>query len=54
MPCSKSSDVVPDAMLVDIEMPRMDGFELTQSYRADENPPHSDHHDYLAHGGKTS
>ncbi len=28
-------DIVPDAMLVDIEMPRMDGFDLTRHVRAD-------------------
>ncbi len=28
-------DLVPAAMLVDIEMPRMDGFELTRNVRAD-------------------
>ncbi len=28
-------DVVPDVMLVDIEMPRMDGFDLTRNVRAD-------------------
>ncbi|MDP2793630.1 MAG: Hpt domain-containing protein [Sulfurisoma sp.] len=29
------SEVVPDVMLVDIEMPRMDGFDLTRNVRAD-------------------
>jgi chemosensory pili system protein ChpA (sensor histidine kinase/response regulator) len=29
-------DVVPDLMLVDIEMPRLDGFDLTRNIRADE------------------
>jgi chemosensory pili system protein ChpA (sensor histidine kinase/response regulator) len=28
-------DAVPDVMLVDIEMPRMDGFDLTRNVRAD-------------------
>ena len=31
----KLSEGVPDAMLVDIEMPRMDGFELTERVRDD-------------------
>ncbi len=31
----KLSDEVPDVMLVDIEMPRMDGFELTERVRDD-------------------
>ena len=28
-------DTAPDVMLVDIEMPRMDGFDLTRNVRAD-------------------
>ncbi len=28
-------DVIPDVMIVDIEMPRMDGFDLTRNIRAD-------------------
>lgn len=28
-------EVIPDVMLVDIEMPRMDGFDLTRNVRAD-------------------
>ena len=31
----KLRDVIPDVMLVDIEMPRMDGFDLTRNVRAD-------------------
>ena len=33
-------DVVPDVMLVDIEMPRMDGFDLTRNVRADARLKH--------------
>jgi chemosensory pili system protein ChpA (sensor histidine kinase/response regulator) len=33
-------DVIPDVMLVDIEMPRMDGFDLTRNVRA---APHTRH-----------
>jgi chemosensory pili system protein ChpA (sensor histidine kinase/response regulator) len=29
------AEIVPDVMLVDIEMPRMDGFDLTRNVRAD-------------------
>jgi chemosensory pili system protein ChpA (sensor histidine kinase/response regulator) len=31
----KLKDSVPDVMLVDIEMPRMDGFDLTRNVRGD-------------------
>ncbi len=34
------SDVTPAVMLVDIEMPRMDGFELTRNVRANEGTKH--------------
>jgi chemosensory pili system protein ChpA (sensor histidine kinase/response regulator) len=33
-------DVMPDAMLVDIEMPHMDGFDLTRNVRADSRTAH--------------
>jgi CheY-like chemotaxis protein len=43
-------DATPDVMLVDIEMPRMDGFDLTRNVRASEPPSvHPDHDDHLAH-----
>ncbi|MBI2308055.1 MAG: Hpt domain-containing protein [Rhodocyclales bacterium] len=29
-------DIIPDVLLVDIEMPRMDGFDLTRNVRADD------------------
>jgi len=32
----RMQDLVPDVMLVDIEMPRMDGFDLTRNVRGDE------------------
>ncbi|WP_454720357.1 MULTISPECIES: Hpt domain-containing protein [Cupriavidus] len=33
-------DVMPDAMLVDIEMPHMDGFDLTRNVRGDSRTAH--------------
>ncbi|MGO4305312.1 Hpt domain-containing protein [Cupriavidus sp. RAF12] len=33
-------EVMPDAMLVDIEMPNMDGFDLTRNVRADSRTSH--------------
>ena len=33
-------EIVPDVMLVDIEMPRMDGFELTKNVRSDPQTAH--------------
>ena len=46
-------EIVPDVMLVDIEMPRMDGFDLTRNVRADARLKHDpDHHDHLAHRGQ--
>ncbi|GAB7548782.1 hybrid sensor histidine kinase/response regulator [Cupriavidus sp. 8B] len=33
-------EVMPDAMLVDIEMPHMDGFDLTRNVRADSRTAH--------------
>ncbi len=33
-------DILPDVMLVDIEMPRMDGFELTKNVRSDPQTAH--------------
>ena len=36
----KLQELVPDVMLVDIEMPRMDGFDLTRNVRADPRLKH--------------
>ena len=33
---ARAIDVIPDVMLVDIEMPRLDGFDLTRNIRADQ------------------
>jgi chemosensory pili system protein ChpA (sensor histidine kinase/response regulator) len=35
MRSTKLKDHLPDAMLVDIEMPHMDGFDLTRNVRGD-------------------
>ena len=43
-------ETIPDLMLVDIEMPRMDGFDLTRNIRGnDSTHGGADHHDHLAH-----
>ena len=34
------TEVIPDVMLLDIEMPRMDGFELTRNIRGDARLKH--------------
>ena len=36
MHCASCRTRQPDVMLVDIEMPRMDGFDLTRNVRCDE------------------
>jgi chemosensory pili system protein ChpA (sensor histidine kinase/response regulator) len=36
----KLVDVMPDAMLLDVEMPRMDGFELVKQLRRDNKTRH--------------
>ena len=46
-------ELTPDLMLVDIEMPRMDGFDLTRNVRGDSRTrAHPDHHDHVAHRDK--
>jgi len=46
-------DALPDVMLVDIEMPRMDGFDLTRNLRGrSAHARRADHHDLLAHRRK--
>ena len=35
MPMERMAEIIPDLMLLDIEMPRMDGYELATAMKAD-------------------